>query len=73
MTAFRIVSILKCIYVYVFLSIHIGYFSRDKNLEYLSFFNEVLLTPRKIGVTVCYMQRGSYPRVKTRQFKIASE
>lgn len=33
MTAFRILSILKYIYAYVFLSIHVGYFGRDKTLE----------------------------------------
>lgn len=32
MTAFRILSILHCIYAYAFLSIHAGYFSRDKTL-----------------------------------------
>lgn len=73
MTAFRILSILKCIYVYVFLSMHVAYFSRAKTLEYLSCSNEVPLTPRKIKVAVCYMHRDSYPRVKTRQFKVASE
>lgn len=59
MTAFRILSIVKCICAYVFLSIHVGYFSRDKTLEYLAFSNEIPLTPRKIRVTVCYMDRGS--------------
>lgn len=73
MTAFGILFILRCNYAYVFLSIHVDYFSRGKTLEYLAFSYELPLTPRKTKVAVCYMHRGSYPRVKTQQFKVVSE